>query len=398
MLRKPVVLITGASGEIGHGLITSLAAERRAPHHHARRQGCSSPSSVPLVHQEFIGSILDAGPARARSSAEYEVDLVFHLAALLSTRSEFTPMTAHRVNVEGTMHLLEFAQRQGESHGRPVVFLYPSSIAAYGLPDLGTKDARRPRDRGRVQHADHDVRLQQAVLRAPGALLRQALQAARPRDAVRQGRLPRPPLPRPDLGDHRAVRRHLRLRPRDDPRRRAGQAVRLLRAPGHAHPLHGDARRGRRRCCASPPHPTPRLTRTVYNVGAFNPSADEIRRHRAQGLPRRRRSPTRSTSSARASSTPGRPTSTTRRPATTGATHPSTTSTGPSASTSSRPSASATGSTGRHRHRADPNLDLDLDLDLVPGRRRPPATPSGASWLVPGPSPAAKVIAVQVQV
>jgi threonine 3-dehydrogenase len=30
--------------------------------------------------------------------------------------------------------LLEFAQRQGESHGRTVVFLYPSSIAAYGLP------------------------------------------------------------------------------------------------------------------------------------------------------------------------------------------------------------------------------------------------------------------------
>ena len=72
--------------------------------------------------------------------AEFEVDRVFHLAALLSTRAEFTPVTAHHVNVEGTLNLLEFAQRQGESHGRPVVFIYPSSIAAYGLPDL-----RRPR-------------------------------------------------------------------------------------------------------------------------------------------------------------------------------------------------------------------------------------------------------------
>ena len=35
--------------------------------------------------------------------------------------------------------MLEFAQKQGESHGRPVVFLYPSSIAAYGLPTLGAK-------------------------------------------------------------------------------------------------------------------------------------------------------------------------------------------------------------------------------------------------------------------
>ena len=68
---------------------------------------------------------------------------MFHLAALLSTRAEFTPVTAHQVNVEGTLNLLEFAQREAESHGRPVVFMYPSSIAAYGLPDLATKDARR---------------------------------------------------------------------------------------------------------------------------------------------------------------------------------------------------------------------------------------------------------------
>ncbi len=48
-------------------------------------------------------------------------------------------MTAHEVNVGGTLNLLEFAQKQGESHGRPVGFLYPSSVAAYGMPDLETK-------------------------------------------------------------------------------------------------------------------------------------------------------------------------------------------------------------------------------------------------------------------
>jgi threonine 3-dehydrogenase len=48
-------------------------------------------------------------------------------------------MTAHQVNVEGTLNLLEFAQHEAESHGRPVIFLYPSSIAAYGLPDVETK-------------------------------------------------------------------------------------------------------------------------------------------------------------------------------------------------------------------------------------------------------------------
>ena len=74
-----------------------------------------------------------------RILAEYRVELVFHLAALLSTRSEFTPVTAHQVNVEGTLNLLEFAQHEGESHGQKVVFIYPSSIAAYGLPDVTTK-------------------------------------------------------------------------------------------------------------------------------------------------------------------------------------------------------------------------------------------------------------------
>jgi nucleoside-diphosphate-sugar epimerase len=67
------------------------------------------------------------------------VETIYHLAAILSTRAEFTPVTGHQVNVEGTLKLLDFAQSQGESHGRAVAFLYPSSIAAYGLPDLDTK-------------------------------------------------------------------------------------------------------------------------------------------------------------------------------------------------------------------------------------------------------------------
>ncbi len=146
-MRKPVVLITGAGGEIGHGLVARLSAA-----------GSSiitldvSPldaALAPLVRREFTGSITDMG-LLDRVLAEFEVDHVYHLAALLSTRSEFAPMTAHHVNVEGTLNLLEFAQKQGESHGRTVVFVYPSSIAAYGLRDLATK-ARA----GRVKEDEH---------------------------------------------------------------------------------------------------------------------------------------------------------------------------------------------------------------------------------------------------
>ena len=165
-------------GEIGHGLIERLAADDQ--------RAASSRSTSPRSRPASGGRCSARSPARSSTTrvlerilAEFEVDLIFHLAALLSTRSEFTPVTAHQVNVEGTLNLLEFAQHEAESHGRPVTFLYPSSIAAYGLPRSRRKPAA-----GRVReddwaHADDDVRVQQAVLRAAGALLRAVLQAAR---------------------------------------------------------------------------------------------------------------------------------------------------------------------------------------------------------------------------
>jgi threonine 3-dehydrogenase len=138
-MRKPVVLITGASGEIGHGLIERIAADGA--------RSIVTLDLVPLqpalgakVQREVTGSILDR-VALERILAEFEIDTMFHLAALLSTRSEFSPMTAHEVNVQGTLNLLEFAQHEAESHGRPVTFIYPSSIAAYGLPSLDAKRA-----------------------------------------------------------------------------------------------------------------------------------------------------------------------------------------------------------------------------------------------------------------
>lgn len=136
-MRKPVVLITGAGGEIGHGLIERLAGQ-------SQRSIVTldiarlDPVIAGKVDRELTGSILDRSILE-RVLAEFQVELIFHLAALLSTRAEFTPVSAHKVNVEGTLNLLEFAQREAESHGRPVVFMYPSSIAAYGLPDLETK-------------------------------------------------------------------------------------------------------------------------------------------------------------------------------------------------------------------------------------------------------------------
>ena len=147
-MRKPVVVITGAGGEIGHGLIDRLAehGDRRIVTVDVSRL---HESIARKVDREITGSITDVALLE-RLMAEFEVDRIFHLAALLSTRSEFTPVAAHQVNVEGTLHLLEFAQHEAESHGRPVVFIYPSSIAAYGLPDPDTKNRA-----GKVKEDDY---------------------------------------------------------------------------------------------------------------------------------------------------------------------------------------------------------------------------------------------------
>ena len=241
-MRKPVVLITGAGGEIGHGLVTRLAASGSsivtldlAPLDRAL---------APLVAREFIGSITDTNVLE-RLLAEFEVDCVFHLAALLSTRAEFTPMAAHQVNVEGTLNLLEFAQKQGESHGRPVVFVYPSSIAAHGLPDLETK-ARA----GRVREDDYTHpttmygcnKLYCEQLGRYYARHYKQLSA----DAVRRVDFRCVRFPGLISAVTTAVRRHVGLRAGDDPRGGARRAVRLFRPPGHDDSVHGDAgRRGR---------------------------------------------------------------------------------------------------------------------------------------------------------
>jgi len=135
-MRTPSLLITGAGGEIGHALVTRFATTDA--NIITLDVNPLDATLVPHIAREFTGSVTDTR-LLDRMLAEFEVDRIFHLAALLSTRSEFTPIAAHQVNVEGTLNLLEFAQKQGESHGRPVTFVYPSSIAAYGLPNLDVK-------------------------------------------------------------------------------------------------------------------------------------------------------------------------------------------------------------------------------------------------------------------
>ncbi len=135
-MRKKVTLITGAAGEVGHSLVKRLADEGHTDL--LTLDIHPLPDDLAGMSTHLVGDVLDKS-LFSRLVADYEFDQIFHLAALLSTKAEFTPETAHRVNVEGTLQLLQLAAEQSDWRGEPVKFLFPSSIAVYGMPNQETK-------------------------------------------------------------------------------------------------------------------------------------------------------------------------------------------------------------------------------------------------------------------
>ena len=282
-MRKPVVLVTGANGEIGHALIARLAARGSHPVV-ALDLNPLDRVLAPLVAREFTGSTLDRSLLE-RILAEFEVDLVFHLAALLSTRSEFSPRSAHEVNVEGTLNLLEFAQHEAESHGRPVVFLYPSSIAAFGLPSLEAKRAA-----GRVRE---DQFAHPATMYGCNKLYCEELGRYYAHHYMRlsadpkQGRV-----------DFRAVRFPGLISADTVPSGGTSDyAPEMIHAAAKGEPYACFVRPDTRIPFMAMPDgvevllklaaaPREALSKTAYNVGAFNPSADEFRAAVLQAFPK----------------------------------------------------------------------------------------------------------------
>ena len=140
-MRKKAILVTGASGEIGQAF-NKCFAERDNRYIVAIDIKAIPEGLHPYVvpHQADIQD----EALMNRLVGEYDFEVIYHLAAYLSTRAEHSPYEAHRVNVEGTLTLLRLAADQSDRNNKPVKFIFPSSIAAYGLPDQETKN-RYPR-------------------------------------------------------------------------------------------------------------------------------------------------------------------------------------------------------------------------------------------------------------
>ncbi|HDD56215.1 MAG TPA: NAD-dependent epimerase/dehydratase family protein [Chloroflexi bacterium] len=140
-MPERTILITGACGEIGQALIEALSEDpqttiisldlKTLPGH---LTGKTTHFQGDLLAKDFIKEIEN----------KYAFQEIYHLAAVLSTTAEYNPSLAHKVNTGITLDLLELAARQSQQIGSSVKFLFPSSIAVYGMPDLETKSSAPP--------------------------------------------------------------------------------------------------------------------------------------------------------------------------------------------------------------------------------------------------------------
>lgn len=131
------VVVTGANGEIGHGLIPELARSKNITII-ALDINELDEELKPYVHEIIVADILDLAITE-NLLKKHSISSVFHLAAILSTGAEKNPEKAHQVNVEGTSSILASVNRVAKENKKTIKFIFPSSIAVYGMPDLETK-------------------------------------------------------------------------------------------------------------------------------------------------------------------------------------------------------------------------------------------------------------------
>jgi threonine 3-dehydrogenase len=135
-MTDKTVLVTGACGEIGQALVQNLA--RQGGYRIVTADLAGLPEAIQTLSVEHVqGDLVN----KVKQFYDYDFDIIFHLAASLSSKAEIATEEAHRINVEGTMQLLMLAAYRSEKYKKEVKFLFPSSIAVYGFSDLAAKHA-----------------------------------------------------------------------------------------------------------------------------------------------------------------------------------------------------------------------------------------------------------------
>ena len=118
------ILVTGAAGQIGSELVVVLREKYGKENVIASDK--RPPTSVLAAGPFFLLDVTDRAEVE-RLVRDHKVEVIYHLAAILSATGEKDPELAWRVNMEGLYNMLEAARK----HGVRRIF-WPSSIAVFG--------------------------------------------------------------------------------------------------------------------------------------------------------------------------------------------------------------------------------------------------------------------------
>jgi len=124
--KKPKILVTGATGQIGSELVLELrkkyGGENVVAVGHSRKPSDKLFSSGPYESIDVSDKT-----SIEKAVKKHSVDTIYHLAALLSATGEQNPQLAWTVNMNSLYHMLEIAREQ-----KLAKIFWPSSIAVFG--------------------------------------------------------------------------------------------------------------------------------------------------------------------------------------------------------------------------------------------------------------------------
>ena len=140
------VLVTGAGGFVGRGLVRTLLRVGRIGAHTLLRLSAfdlALPSIGDDAPREVLrgcaGDLTDPAWVDAMLSDAPPVDFVFHLASIPGGAAEQDYAASRAVNLDATLALLERCKAQVDGGGPSPVFVFASSIAVFGaMPDVVT--------------------------------------------------------------------------------------------------------------------------------------------------------------------------------------------------------------------------------------------------------------------
>lgn len=258
------ILLTGAGGQIGHDLIGALSAS-------GHEVISTDLAPRPPSHAHAAGASwqrLDVTDAAATGElfARVQPELVFHLAAILSARGEKDPRLAYDVNQTGTWNVLE-ACRQAKVKR----LIFTSSIAVFGPPPSGPLPDPTPDD-----VALHPTTMY-GVTKVAGELLCAYYTKKHDVDCrgVRFPGLISAAMPGGGSSDYALFMYVDGVRKGGyDAFARADTRIPLMYMPDGVRALLELAMADRSR-----------LTRSIYNIAAFSPRADEIARSVQRVIP-----------------------------------------------------------------------------------------------------------------